>query len=297
MTETLLSSVTLVKMLKLCHNSVRRPLLTSLVAFLLVGSWVGSRAYGEVVTITETGTVTALKDSLGVFGSPGGNLAGDAITNVYTFDLAVIPPISGSLGADNSYQMLLAEGGLLSSVTTTIGGQPLAIYGNSSASDFSLQPNPATGDYPNGSLLTLTAQGFDQVFNPSGFSGNMIFLDDQLYSLQSPILASLTAPTFLPVNTLDSGVFGSGEIGITGYAYDGSVARYTGGAEFGTFSASSIEVDVSDGVQITGGSGDGPIGPSPAVPEPATWALMLIGFLGLGSALRARRASDSAALA
>ena len=145
------------------------------------------------------------------FGTPGGNLAGDAITNVYTFDLSVIPAFSETLGGGNSLQMLLSEGGLLSSVTTTIDGQPLSIYGNSSFSDFALQPNPLTGDYPNGSLLALTASGFDQPFNPSGFTGNLVFLDDQLYSLQSPILPSLTDPAFLPVNTPESGIFGSGE--------------------------------------------------------------------------------------
>jgi hypothetical protein len=32
-----------------------------------------------------------------------------------------------------------------------------------------------------------------------------------------------------------------------------------------------------------------------AVPEPATWAMMLIGFFGLGAALRRRRAAGALA--
>jgi len=278
-------------MLKLRHIAVSRPFLAIALTTVMAGMWGGSQARGEVVTVTETGTVTSLTDALGAFGTRGSNLAGDVITNVYTFDLGVIPPISESLGGNNSLQLLLAEGGLLSSVTTTIDGQPISIYGNSSFSDFSLQPNPVTGDYPSGSLLALTAYGFDQPFNPLGLTGNLVFLNDQLYSLQSPILPSLTDPSYLQVNNPSGDVFGSGEIDITGYAFDpAGGARYTGGAEFGTFSASSIEVDVSDGVQITSNDPP-PIIPVPsAVPEPTTWMLLLMGVFGLGAMLRAKRA-------
>jgi len=40
-----------------------------------------------------------------------------------------------------------------------------------------------------------------------------------------------------------------------------------------------------------GGSGDGVLALSVSVPEPATWALMLAGFGGLGAVLRRRRAN------
>lgn len=35
---------------------------------------------------------------------------------------------------------------------------------------------------------------------------------------------------------------------------------------------------------------------APAVPEPATWAMMLLGFFGIGAAMRGRRSGESAAL-
>lgn len=45
---------------------------------------------------------------------------------------------------------------------------------------------------------------------------------------------------------------------------------------------------IFDGV-ITNGDGDFIIKSSGGVPEPAAWALMLVGFGGLGAALRSRR--------
>jgi hypothetical protein len=47
-----------------------------------------------------------------------------------------------------------------------------------------------------------------------------------------------------------------------------------------------------DGPPITP-PGPPPVGPPPGVPEPATWAIMITGFFGIGSALRRRRAQTA----
>lgn len=50
------------------------------------------------------------------------------------------------------------------------------------------------------------------------------------------------------------------------------------------------------GLQLNGGNVGGGTGlPTGAVPEPATWAMMLMGFFGLGSVVRRRRLSGLAA--
>ena len=56
------------------------------------------------------------------------------------------------------------------------------------------------------------------------------------------------------------------------------------------FTANSELGSVADSIQINQGAG-GVAG----VPEPATWAMMLLGFGGLGSVLRSRRARVSLA--
>jgi len=57
---------------------------------------------------------------------------------------------------------------------------------------------------------------------------------------------------------------------------------------FYTFDASNIFVSESGDVQIT---------QIAAVPEPATWAIMLVGFGGLGAAMRGRRRAPPAGVA
>jgi hypothetical protein len=52
----------------------------------------------------------------------------------------------------------------------------------------------------------------------------------------------------------------------------------------------------TDGVTLTGDSapvGNQPIGSTPGVPETPTWAMMIIGLIGLGAGLRLRRKGDA----
>lgn len=73
--------------------------------------------------------------------------------------------------------------------------------------------------------------------------------------------------------------------------FDGISALSTfGGVTTGYFSATAIKNDgVEVGTTAFNTGNVGVPGPMSAVPEPASWALMILGFLGLGSALRLRR--------
>lgn len=60
----------------------------------------------------------------------------------------------------------------------------------------------------------------------------------------------------------------------------------------GDFHTPAYDIASYDAFRI--GTFDGDVfGPGPGVPEPATWAMMLMGFCGLGAMLRRRRASGA----
>jgi hypothetical protein len=197
--------------------------------------------------------------------------------------------------------MLTGDSSVPDSVTTTIGNTEVVLFG--AGSEFFAEQNSSAPGELDGTIATLTAEGFDQPFNYSGFEGHLIFLDDEFYGPTSLLPPSVTSPYFEQVNDRagnvfgfqpSGGVFGGGVIDITDISFDPiSDSVYGGPKEFGTFSPSSILVSVDDGVQTTGGGANRL--PPTGVPEPTTWALMLIGTFGLGAALRARRAASSIA--
>jgi len=129
--------------------------------------------------------------------------------------------------------------------------------------------------------------------------------DSDLLDLTIPVSATVSA---LSVSALLSGTedYAAGHL-IGGWSVSGSLSAVLTGAATGSFvgSGSSLEQTVWQYVDppVTygqviefpyGGLNGSVIYNYTAVPEPATWALMLFGFAGIGAALRAKRHSAPA---
>lgn len=86
--------------------------------------------------------------------------------------------------------------------------------------------------------------------------------------------------------------FGGGFSGPLSFTVSSSGALSLASLGFNTIGANNIFF-TSDVVNANGLTGNvGAVRAAPAVPEPATWAMMLIGFAGTGVALRRRRPAN-----
>ncbi len=245
---------------------------------LLIGAVLGATpAIGETVIVTETGTVMSLRDALGAFGAPGANLAGQTITNVYTFTLPPAAITLGSFGTGDAFESLFATTDDLDTVTSTIGGNTISIFGTEQYDTEQATSPPGPVQF---SRTDQTAVGHTQ---PTG--GLAIFLAEELISPDLIIPLAADTPYDFTVNNPESSILGGGVIFIHGTTYADGLGNYNV-PEFGWFSESSINVNVP-GVDIGGGGTPFPP-PSPA-PEPATWMTLLLGIFGLGAALRIAR--------
>lgn len=117
----------------------------------------------------------------------------------------------------------------------------------------------------NGVIDTTPAAG------PGGFETTTRFVDNTTGTLWTPVYVSSKQVDFIaPAGTQLN----------AGDSFFVNVA-FTGAVDTEQFSFAGLWTDV-------GGAG---------VPEPATWAMMLVGLAGLGAALRLSRRKDGAALA
>jgi hypothetical protein len=107
-----------------------------------------------------------------------------------------------------------------------------------------------------------------------------------------------SSTTFDTFDFISSDYFGNGQVG-GGFSYNDSFDQYFRGAQLysgttaaptilnGTYTLTSYSNGVTGTLTITGGAG--------AVPEPATWALMIGGFGMVGATMR-RRATQATAI-
>ena len=217
---------------------------------LLAGGLTVQPASAATILITYTGTVSSGTDETGVFGAAATDLTGKAFTSVYTLNY----PTSGAIDVSGT------------SVHEYYGG---TAYASNSVSPLSAQItiNGVTKS------LSGTFGGFhylSTLASPSGFAqiSDIVFGSDQNSVVSNYIDSKVSniTDTLNLADALQYTVKSDKEGGGFVFSEDGN------NAAIGFFKESSVTIES--------------VG---AVPEPATWALLLIGFGMVGATLRIRR--------
>lgn len=222
-------------------------------------------ANATIATITYTGTVSPPLesgfDALGLFGPVNSSLSGDYLKLVYTLDTSLgVPAPCGPMcvaiiGGDG-----FPAPGISIPLTAnlTINGKTVEFDGSYFSADEIAQNTSCSG---------VSCSFFEQnIYDDNGADTRVVTNAQSTNPTQFPL--SLTSPFNLNLdNPATIGIIGGGEFAVT-----------TGvGETYAGFSLDQVTVAVL------------------GVPEPATWAMMLVGFGGLGVALRCVRRRFGAA--
>jgi hypothetical protein len=236
---------------------MHRMMIAGALAGALLG---GTAAKAEATLITYTGTVERSEDTTGVFGGSGSSLDGLPFKLVYELSY----PVSGAYFAEAP------------TYATYIGGQ--------------------TFGAPSIQSATLTINGIARHFD--GTYQSSVTYYDQVAGYYDQIFHE--AQDYVPGIPYASNHFVQAGIAsdihnIVGSADFLAPLSYTfkrGDTALGSFFWS--DVDQESGAQTSFASGNFSytgvaIASASAVPEPATWALMIVGFGAIGIRLRMRR--------
>lgn len=231
-------------------------------------------AKAEIVTVTFQGVVTSGSDQTGVFGSPGADLTGASYTAVYTVNDAV-----------NAHS--INEPTIMSQI---FGG---TMYGDQSPTSATLTINGVTvsigGDYYSRTWQSTLAQGHAEVFDlaqstgDDGTNTSNLYLEDRMTSPDNAIVTSSDYHT---------------PLSYTYEPHDYPGGSFTDTVMNDTTGLYSVNVTASldpTSVTVADGAGGGGGGPTPGVPEPAVWTMLILGLAMIGSA--ARRRNGAAAIA
>ncbi|WP_296599180.1 PEPxxWA-CTERM sorting domain-containing protein [Phenylobacterium sp.] len=229
-------------------------------AALVASLALGGQASATVYNLTYSGVVTSALDSTGEFGL-GASLVGMAFTAQVIYDDAK----AGASYVGGAYYDNYSGYGaanpvtatiLLNGVTRTFG----ATEGYDDRLDRTLQP---------GCTLNCTDASFQQHAEDR-------FTKDGFYTLNYINLGGMSSDGGLSGIAHTAPVFTNPPVDL--YAYVNLFTQDTTTLAATHSAAVSVRID-----SVTGG-----------VPEPQTWALMLLGFGGAGSVLRRRRAALAA---
>lgn len=224
-------------------------------------------AKAGLVTVTYQGVVTSGHDMTGEFGAPGGNLAEDSFTVVYTLDDSV--PVSGNSDRNDppSYSDLLGEPGFMSE-TVTINGITKKIP---VSSDIFSETHLSTLDSgsPNYSATDAMILDNTETTLGSGAHAHLIDVDSEISSPINAFIANSDYHTpftyMMQAGDAASGVYSDWELD------DQTV-------DIDTYaSLAPTSVTVAD------------------IPEPTTWALLILGVGMIGFAARRRNAGAAIA--
>jgi hypothetical protein len=224
-------------------------------AALTVAVLGASAANAAIITVTATGTVKYGYDQSGIFGSANTDLTGSLFSVVATFDTGL-----GTIYSDPTHEQLywFWQG----SPGATPGATALTINGVTVNEQASIE-----------SSLVANGNGYFGASNHEAFWDGSVTTENyvSLNAMLSPAVHLGTSwHSDCPVEDKCSGGFD-----LSQYNYvtnPGAPSSYIYSIS-GGLNVASIDVDVSG-----------------AVPEPATWAMMIVGFGLAGSALRRRRA-------
>ncbi|HVK43108.1 MAG TPA: PEPxxWA-CTERM sorting domain-containing protein [Phenylobacterium sp.] len=207
-------------------------------------------ASAVVIRIAATGSVNWGLDVTGVFGTPNQSLSNDPFTFVATLDLS-----KASYSSYGGFRTDLYGGDLYQ--TPSLGGGVLTINGHSQA---------IHGQW-HSSLLAMFHDdyNFDQQAMQDHlddgvryFSNAILFQQSPSYGLFDPLSYELSSGNRCLVKSC-----------IGNFQFYDSLNGDVISSAYGDFSITSLTIS--------------------AVPEPSTWAVMVLGFCGVGQVLRGRR--------
>jgi hypothetical protein len=230
-------------------------------------------AAAATATVTYYGQFTSGTDDGGVFGAVGADLTGKAFTAVYTLNDSV--PTASVDHSQPEYDIFSNSG------PASGAASPLTAVLTVGTTSVSLSHLLNGGDgqehryvYSDGSFSNLFVSVADETLTGDDDTGGQV----QLYVDHNGPAFYASQDFDSPVDyTVQPGDTGAGSIDFFQY-HDGDFVY----SDFLLASVSRVVVAVAD---PTGG----------AVPEPASWALMIAGFGLAGAALRRRRAGAALA--
>jgi len=204
-------------------------------------------ALGELVDVTYAGKITSGEDDTGVFGAQGANLVGDRLVVSYVFDTSIGQIIE--LPWQN-----IAYGGLCCGEASPALDAIATINGHS----VSIGPGIEYGE-----IYGYNGWQFSQQYDQD----NNYTDGNNVYTFNFAASAVTSGPSSLPGQIQDSFSYNtspqdSSYNDIQIYTWDANTGAVTSAWADGTVSVLTIT----------------------PVPEPATWAMMLSGFVALGFA-------------
>jgi hypothetical protein len=218
------------------------------VAVATAMSFYAPLALGEIVDVTYAGQVTSGEDSTGVFGAQGADLTGDWLVVKYVFNTSVGYTVGWPWQQIAYGGSCCGAGSPALSATATVNGHSASI-------------GPGT-EY--GEIYGFNGGPFSQQYDQD----NNFTVADNVYTYNYGASAVTSEPTSLPAQIEGPFTYNTNPLDSS---YN-NVQIYTWNANTGAVSWAWADGTVSTLTIM------------PEVPEPSTWAMMLLGFAGLGFA-------------
>jgi len=245
-------------------------------------------AAADDVTVKIYGTVDGGIDSTGVFGSPG-ELNGNPFVATYRFNAS---PGQSNLSNGTEFVPSKTVPSVFDSASIEINGISHYFSGtnNSNVTTF----NPPPFGPPSFAYLAVQAQSYHRVLLPYKFLGifseyqwdNSLLLTD-IYGVRSSLPETIDENYSSPIGRQG----GMSTFNIAEYVYvsnDVPDNRLHPQLAYGVLRVNYLTMSVN-GAAVAGPNDPPASPPTAAVPEPASWVLMLSGFGALGGMLRRQR--------